>query len=288
MMKNIVKYILSIDPVSHRLKGFYGADTGLPLTSIQSAWASSNVWFFSQPKTGTTLICNVIAFYNSLKYDLESIDFDNIAKAGVGRKEIGNIERSLSDFVKFKTSSSSPVVVHTHSDLENVCSPKFFATTRNPLDFAVSAYFFWYKNRKVRADISFDLLVENLAHRFSKIHLSQLEAARRSKSYLFVSYEELILDQERVLENVIELIHGEVDSRLLERSIDMANPESLAKFEKKSGHAAVAKEGSLNQPHFIRSGKVGEGKEFFSEAQKNKFYKVLDSYDVSRDGRLFL
>nr|CRH05278.1 protein of unknown function [Candidatus Magnetococcus massalia] len=66
----------------------------------------------------------------------------------------------------------------------------------------------------------------------------------------------------------------------------MSSTAKLEAFEKESGHAAVARKGTFRKSHFIRSGKVGEGNEFFTDKQKNFIEHHLVEEGVSLDGSL--
>lgn len=258
----------------------------MSVLEIRSAYADSNVWLFSQMKTGTTLICNVLAFYNELRFSLDNVSFNYIYKAGIGRGEIDVNKEALASFIKFSSLDGAKVIVHTHDDLPNVSAPLFIATTRDPLDYAVSGYHYLYKNRVNSRSVHRHVAVRELAEKFCDVWWKQSFAAKRAKNYMFVSYEDLLLDKEAAIGAIISEIYGELCIESLKKAIDLASVEKLKEFESDAGYAIVAAKGALTVAHFVRSGKIGEGKEFFDEVEKEIIFGVLDANNIPRSGAL--
>ena len=65
---------------------------------------------FSQPKSGTTLICNTIAFYNAELIGQKNYSFNSVSELGIGR----SLMRDLSEVEKliiFKSISNLTILL---------------------------------------------------------------------------------------------------------------------------------------------------------------------------------
>lgn len=276
VLKTPIRWALKRQAVESALRGFYMNGRGLTDVEVETVIAEQNTWFLSQAKSGTTLLCNSVAFYNAKMFGIENIDFGNIHYAGVARN-LGNSPDVLRGVLNFAQQTGVGLsIVHTHKDLPNCHPSRLITTTRNPLDYAVSSYYFHYKFRSKTQGYSVDEALPRIVKEYIRTLSAQASARKRSEKVLDLSYESLMADPEGQIGRALEFIHGFVDSSIVRRAIDASSPENLRKFESVKGNAVVVAKGANGnflEPHFIRSGEIGEGERILTNRQK-KF--VLD------------
>jgi hypothetical protein len=283
MIKSIAKNVLNAPFVRRRLLQFYVPNKGLKEDEIEACVASGNIWYLSQTKSGTTFTCNVIAFYNAHRYKIEGVDFGNIEEGGVGRG-IGRAKTRLRGLLHYRTSTGGKVLVQTHTNLLDCIPEVLLCSTRHPLDFAVSAFYFFYKNRIHNAKVGVDDALPQIVNWFCDAHLAQREAARRSKKVVRIHYESLISEKEKTLRSIIKSIYGTCDETALCVALERASTDRLQNYEIKNGQAIMAPKTRFTEKHFVRSGEIGEGRKFFSKTQILAVNQMLDSAGIPVDG----
>ena len=281
--KAAVKKVLTHSSVATRLRHFYYPEEPLPPADVASAVAQANAWLFTQKKSGTTLLCHSLAFYNAIRLEIPSIDFGSIERAGIGRK-VGTDYNCLNGLLQFQNEHCCKAVVHTHSDLPRCKAPCLIVTTRDPLDFAVSSYFYFYRNRHARKKTPVEVALPKIMGTYCQTYHAQVEAAQRSENTIAISYEQLITNPFDALAYCIEQLYGSLNAAALQSAIEMASVDQLKIYERKRGAAVVAAEGSFSSAHFVRSGEVGEGAEFFSRDQQSIIYESLQKLHVPATG----
>lgn len=203
----------------------------------------------------------------------------------MGRK-VGTDYTCLTGLLEFQKQYCQRVVVHTHGNLSRCKPPLLILTTRNPFDYAVSSYFFHYRNRHSKRNTSVEAALPAIMTRYCRTYHAQLAAAERSDKTIAITYEHLVANPFEVLAYCIEELFGAVETDALTEAIQMASVDRLKSYESERGEAVVAREGTFAGEHFVRSGKVGEGAEFFSDDQRAIIYNYLTKCDVPMDGAL--
>ena len=283
MFKSVISKLLRIKTLEQKLKNFYSVQNGLSSSEIEAIIANGEIWLFSQMKTGTTFLCNVLAFYNANINGLHNIHFGNIENAGIGRGS-GIYSSTLSGLMKFRRDHRAHILIHTHNYLPN-CAPEFLVcTTRNPMDYAVSYYYFHYINRKNINNMVIDDVLPKIINNFIKTYKMQSEAAKKCEKVIKIRYEELMTDTSNTISNLIRQIYTVNDESAIQKAIKHASPENLKRFEREQGQAIVAKAGTLKKQHFIRSGKIGEGKDFFTIEQQQLIANMLEVENIPISG----
>lgn len=284
MIKKIAKIFLSSPPIKRRLTAFYCSPKGLNADEINASLADRQVWYMSQVKTGTTFLCNALAFYNAAIHSITDVDFGNIEDGGVGRSP-GKNKEVLQGLLRYQRSTGGRLLIHTHHSLLDCRPTVFLCSTRDPFDYAVSSYYFFYKNRHNKTSASVDTALPQIINRFCITHSAQREAAKRCKNVVKVEYNKLVQDKEKVLCAVIDAIYGRCDEAAMRVAIERAAVDKLKQFEAEQGYAQIAAKGSFNKPHFVRSGKIGEGKEFFTRAQIQLIEEKLKAAGIPNNGK---
>lgn len=253
----------------------------------QFAFASlipDNVWIFSLPKSGVSLICNVIAFYNAERNGFSGYDFASLSRLGVIRCA-GRREGSFADALSFcRNFPKTRLVVHTHKRIDFASPSAIFLVRRDPYDFCVSGYHFFYENRSRKKRLSIDAAIPLLVRRYSAIYRMQNDIARQSENCHLIMYEQLMSDQYKTLARIVEHLHDEeVDGNALNQAIQSASITNVKKYESVQGSAIVAGQ-DYTGASFIRSGKVGESREFFNSKHIHLIENLLEKQGVSIDG----
>ena len=284
MIKSVIKKILDLKFIENRLIDYYGVkNLGLSEKQIETCMINRQIWYFSKMKTGTTFICNTLAFYNAEINKLDNVDFNNIALGGIGRG-VGTNENVLRDLLQFQLITCKNVLIHTHESRPNATPQILILSTRNALDYAVSNFFFHFKNRTLRENVSVDDALPKIIHGYCNTHKAQLEAHSRIEKTLFIKYEDLMENQFTVLNNIIQKIYKSCDHKALKKAISRASMQSLKSFEDKQGFATIAPKAVFKERHFVRSGKIGEGENFFTSKQKDFIKKQLEKAKITLEG----
>lgn len=283
MLKKVAKTVLRSPRIQKRLTAFYCGQQGLSRSTIEACLADGQIWYFSQMKTGTTFLCNALAFYNAQLHGICDVNFGNIQDGGIGRA-VGHNAEVLEGILGYQRLTQSSILVHSHRDLAD-CKPAFFmCSTRNPLDYAVSSYYYFFRNRHHKSDVSVEDALPRIVDRFCATHIAQRSAAQRSDNVIKVRYEGLMTSNEQVLSNVIRQLYGTCDADALAGALERASVQNLKRYEAEQGYAQIAAKGTFKEPHFVRSGKIGEGREFFTDRQIDLIQKRLIAAGVPSDG----
>jgi len=262
---------------------FYFPHEALSKSEIETCFAHNNVHFLSQRKSGTTLLCNALAFYNAYRYGIDGVNFGNIEDGGIARS-VGQSKTVLKGLLRYQTVTGCKALVHTHTNLPD-CTPEvLICSTRHPLDYTVSAYHFFYINRNGGENISVDAALPRIVNMFCDTHIAQRETAKRTQKVVKLQYEVLISDKESSLRTVIKSIWDTCDETALSIALERSAVNKLKQFEVDQGHATIASKNALTVKHFVRSGRVGEGKEFFSNIQIQVINEMLNAAGVPTDG----
>lgn len=223
-------------------------------SDFYSSVATGNYWLFTQPKTGTSFLCHVLAFYNS-----GDGDFDQIARNGVLRAGARGFAPPVGDAITYSRETGLPFVLQTHRPISGKPA-RVICCTRNPLDACLAAAH-WYVYSRDREQELEKALLEQI-DRFAATHRHQLDTSPD----LWVLYENLIRSPVETIRSVLECLGKEVDQKRLEQAIEMAGADRLSAYEAKRGSAFLNHDGSLNRPNFIRSGQIGEARASLAES----------------------
>lgn len=255
---------------------------------VRAAFAESNIWMFSQPKTGTTFLCNTIAFYNASCVGVDHSDFDDLAKFGVLRAgRAGHIieKRLISGALHFlRTVQNKKLLVHSHNNLD-VTNCRYLLLTRNPYDFCVSSYYYYFKNRESTADKKFGEAIPTLVSNYSKIYHDQRKIIAEREKVMVVRYEELMSDPKSLFYKIIFYLYAEVNEAALEKALEETTISKVRQWEQEAGRALVVMDGGgYTKSSFIRSGKVNEYKEVLTDSEIEQIKALLTEYGIEEDG----
>jgi hypothetical protein len=169
---------------------------------------------------------------------------------------------------------------HENIYLYNSPANYILHTYRNPLDSLVSRIYYNYINRSNIVNFNMQEAIDESLFRYA-LHYHQVKFASKKKNIGLFAYEDMILQPENTFKSVLHFLEIEYDSELLLFSIDASRKSLVKKDEKKyckSGGNFVA-ENSVSS--FVRSGKVGEWVEVFSDQQVEYIFSRLKKYKIN-------
>jgi len=255
-------------------------------SAFQAGLIEGNGWIFSKMKSGTTQLCNVLAFYRNAQHGDGVFDFSDLARFGVVRLA-ENDPSAVGKSIAFASQTSERVYFQTHN-FHQARPAHLILQSRNVLDYCVSSFFFHYQNRKSTSGTNVDKALKNILSQYIACHKGQIRAAQNAGNVHTFYYEDTREAELQAFEKLIQALDGVIDTPALKFALDAASPAKLKAYETRIGHAAVAAKGTFKKPHFVRSGAVGEGQEFFNEAQREFIFETCASQQVPTDGRLDL
>jgi len=296
-MKAIVKKILLAKTIEKRLRPLYESsesrDEMLAMTQansvVREALAENNIWLFSQVKSGTTFLCNTLAFYNAACAGIEHNDFDDLVRFGVlraGRKGHVIEKDRIYDAIEFMRKYDKKLLVHSHN-LLSVKHSECILLTRNPFDYCVSSYFYHYKNRDHSAHLSKQKVIPLLINKYALCYHNQKIVADMKKDAYKLTYEDLTTRPLIYVSELIKKIYGKVELDRLKKALELTSVDNLRKWEEVNKKPVLVLENDgFQQKSFVRSGKIGEYKEVFDENEISLIKNLLIENNVPLDGKL--
>lgn len=232
-----------------------------------------SVWLHTLMKSGTTYTLLFLANYLNYVYgDKKRVDYDKMVgeffwhsfESTMFRKDLGRFLRD-----HFFSTHSQEIgfngVIHSHLDLNSDNWKKAICLYRNPLDYVISSYFFHYINRGIKVSHPREILIPKLEEFISAYKIQLKIIDKRPDDVIHVAYEDLIRFPEQTFHRLISFLEIEVDENAIAYAIDASSKKRVQQMESQRGQAIVQNSGTAFQGSFVRSGKVGEWKEYFND-----------------------
>ena len=131
--------------------------------------------------------------------------------------------------------------------------------------------------------VSVEDALPHIVDLFCDSYISQRKMASRTKKVVKLNYEVLISQKKRSLKRIVESLYGSCDDNALINAIERSTINKLKQFETEQGYATHSPQ-TFTAKHFVRSGKIGEGEDFFSNMQIRLINKILNNAGVPTDG----
>lgn len=248
--------------------------------TLYEALIEDGGYIFTQQKTGTNYLCNVVAFYNSQAIGKPCFDFDRIHEHGV----IRTVQRDpgkLAQAIAFAQNGLRPYF-QSH-EYHRASADHLVLTTRSVPDFAVSSYHFHYINHsRSRRKKTVDQALPFILKSFILRHKNQLDMASRASRVSYLDYSDMITAPIKTFSALIDEMHGEVISRYLDQAVEMASANRLKSQETaRKGGGMTKSSADPSAPSLIRSGKIGEGFEFFSKQQLDTILSSCEAAGIN-------
>lgn len=156
---------------------------------------------------------------------------------------------------------------------------------RNPLDVAVSGYFYFLRyrgdKRPLTAETALHVLLNEVRYPKHYLALKELQDKHPSR-VLRVPYEVMWRDPEKTFASVLEFFSIPLDSRALRKSIASSSLDTVREEEARTGPIHTP-ESSPFEGTFVRSGKVGQWQQHMSQQTVESVQKVLVERGLSMD-----
>ncbi len=272
---------------SHRLKKSLKKNANLQ-DSLLTLLSKDSLWIYSLMKSGTTYSALFLSNYFNYVYgDKKGVDFDHMNKAYCihsleSNLQANNITQLLSKSA-FHTSDIAgyQAFFTTHVPIHSGLFKKNISLIRNPLDYIISSYYFHYVNRG-RYKMHPINIAQKRIRDFARTveHQNQLKENYPDK-VLQMRYETLVTQPEESFKQMIQFLDLEFDDKGIEIAMHNSSKKKVKEMEAQRGEAIVKKNGSKYKGSFIRSGKIGEWKEYFSDKHLNRIDKELNKYQLS-------
>lgn len=153
---------------------------------------------------------------------------------------------------------------------------------RNPLDSLVSRIYYNYINKSNVVDFDMREAIDESLFRYAQ-HYHQIKFASRKKDIGLFAYEDMILQPEDTFKKILNFLTIEYNAELLKFSINASRKSEVKNDEKKycsEGGNFVAENSTSS---FVRSGKIGEWREFFDDQQAKYIFSRLREYKIDVD-----
>lgn len=250
--------------------------------AAQVALIRGNCWLLTHEKSGTTYLCNALAFRNAIELGIEDqVDFETIHLGGVFRST-STLLPTLERVAAFaRVNRGLPLNIHTHHPVE----AKFHRAvmlTRNVFDYCVSAYNFLYKNRMRanRQGILIEDAIPELVGRYCDLLQAQLEiVGARPEDTIFLRYEDLMQDPHTTLGRLLEHFGQSSQPDVIARALAAASVDAVKAHEARSGRSIVAGQ-DFSGKSFIRSGATGEYRTALSDSQQEQIRRLLGEQSI--------
>jgi len=231
-------------------------------------------------KSGTHYTMLLLANYLSFHFlgGEERVDFHAMGQ------ELWNQRKKSAFLDRLRAETGYRFWLHRHDNsLVRLNNAKtIIGTYRNPLDTFVSRYHFWYVNRRVPSVPSIDEAIERDTAAIAGEY-ADVRAACARRSGMRVPYERLVRDPLGALGEMLDFAGIERDGDDEQRAVEAAAARHIARDEERYCPDGGNLVGHNMTAGFIRSGRVGEWKEFLTHGQRQRIEELLAGYRISLD-----
>ena len=147
---------------------------------------------------------------------------------------------------------------------------------RNPYDIIISRYYYFYNNRlgvENYLEHPRELIEEYIPHYATKYSWMKNQS-KKDKNSILISYEELKTKTEETVRKILTHLGIPIDYKLLIFAISSSSIENVKKTEKRMGTAIHSPKEGL-KGSFVRSGAIGQWRDYFSEKDIEKINRIL-------------
>ncbi|MCK5706700.1 MAG: sulfotransferase domain-containing protein [Candidatus Aureabacteria bacterium] len=154
---------------------------------------------------------------------------------------------------------------------------------RNPLDYAVSIYYYMYKNRQGAIKVKSPVEVLDLRfNSYVRMYMSYRMAARAGNAKLLrISYEDLKRYPETCLRIILRWLGVEPRDSLVNLAVQYSAIKNVKKLEEAGG--VVNPTATSLKGKFARDGSIGQWKKYFNNTDINRFRQKFKDVGISLD-----
>jgi len=163
---------------------------------------------------------------------------------------------------------------------------KYIYIARDGKDVAVSYFHFYQSHLNFKGNFSefFDQYFMRGKVQYGSWfkHVSEWKKHEKDPDVLVLQYEDLVNDLQSTLTRIIEFCEFDVPKERMPEIMERSSFAFMKKYENKFDHiSAIIWEKGYKQHSFIRKGKSGSGREYFTNEQKGLFNKELIKYQIN-------
>ncbi len=249
------------------------------------ALSIDSVWIYTLMKSGTTYSLLFLSNYlNSLYGDGSKVSYDQMqndfffhsSERRLKSKDLGLLIEN-----RKKISTEIPSIIHTHEFIEHHLWNKNISLYRNPLDYLISFYFYFYKKRGKYVSHPRKIIEKRLP-KFINVYNHQKQLKEKyPDTTLWLSYEKLMNDPYNAFSEMIRFLGLKYDEELIHKAMEFSSKKSVQQMEEERGGALVVSRRKKFSGSFVRSGKIGEWKEYFNDEDLNKIESILNESNLS-------
>lgn len=255
--------------------------------------SEDSIWVYTLMKSGTTYTLLFLANYiNYLAGNRNAVSFDEMQSKFIlhsldGKIKEIDIELYLKEFRELKETVIKKRIIHTHEFFNSTLWDKNISLYRNPLDFIISKYYYFYINRGLKVSHPRKIYKELLDH-FIITYNHQLDLKKNyPEKVLSVAYEDLMKSPKETFKNLISFMGLKIDNYGIEHAMKFSSKKEVKKMERERGEAIVKKDGINFKGSFVRSGEVGEWKSYFNDKDINNIRNYLAESGIDYDDFIY-
>jgi hypothetical protein len=245
----------------------------------------------SIPKSGTNylrmLITNYLfsTHYNLSKRisytDMHEKHFPNVREYLFSRTNPTRYIYPTANHPIRRTPYKDFVYGHAISYLNHSSASRIIHLYRNPFDFLVSKFYYSYKNRPERSNWYShprDLIDIELPDYIKQFKYMK-DLAQKRTNVLRIPYELLIRNPFETLFIILNWANIDIDIQRINQAVEFSDKKYVHNEEYELGKAIHTPDGYKGS--FVRSGKIGEWKEYFSNEDQRKIEIILREHKVN-------
>jgi hypothetical protein len=205
----------------------------------------------SYPKSGNTWIRFIIG--NLLKEEGESIDFHSAINYV---PEIGTHDDVINEMLP-------PRIMKSHSLYQEAFNNVIYIV-RDPRDVYVS--YFHYLKKRLPENMTFSQFLRKSDIYPSRWHIHVESWLGKPNVSSVIKYEDLLIDPFHEVQKMSHLLFGDkIEDEKIKAAIDASSFGNMKKLEVEKGRPFVNKEAESKATTFVREGKQGDWRNYFSE-----------------------
>jgi len=276
---NEMKEIIKKSPwLFNLLKRIYSISV-LPFNIYKQTQYSNALLLNTMRKSGSHYLMSILGNYFIFKFfqDTNRLGFLEM------KERIWNVDKNTEELrlLSDKIGFSRFFWEHENELIKYNNAKKIIHTYRNPLDLLVSRYFYNHKNRLKDTTIAHPReLINDEINKFIK-HFNAIYEIKDRENVHLVAYEDLIRNPLETSKNILEFLEIDYDEIELLKAIESSSKKNVKKDEKRYGVEGSNVVGKDMTESFVRSGKIGEWKEYFIEDDIKKVEKLLNKENIS-------
>lgn len=277
----LIKYLIKYPMVFRTSKSVYTIIT-MPWKIInQNKKKYTNALLLNtMPKSGSHYLMSILANYFNFKF-LSSNSRLGFLEMKELIWDVNNDSNTLKIIEKY-TGFNRFFFQHENKYIKYNNAKKIILLFRNPLDLLISRFYYFYKNRLYpEMNIQHPReLINDYIKRFA-YHYKYFNKMQNRNNVILVQYEDLIRYPLETTKKIFNFMEIEYDERIVMKAVDASKKENVKKDEKKYHVEGSNVIGANMKESFVRSGKIGEWKEYFSENDIERIDKILKKEGIS-------